>query len=452
MKPGTSTKRMHGHRKQVLLFLVAVILPSSVLIVLTWHMISQQQELSEKRLADERRRLATEISRELLAHLEEIKLHEVRATSGKRLLNATTYMSSEVVLTALVDGDRMLLPWETNLADNRSSIDQTAFFQEVRNAEQEEYVRKRYALANTLYLKCIEQAKQPSQQAYARLSRARVLGKLGDVEESLAEYRKILEVSSETKDEHGIPFRLYAAARLLEKGDSHDEVLQLIAGQLNAQRWLLPAESYIIRDLAQTCIKSGPESRTWRQTAADCETRILQRISRQEEVLNLQKDFPKLKFIAQWENTDPATESIWIPYGDEPWLVTLAPASPTGRRLAVIVRGESVLDSILSNVVTSEPILENVRLTANTDLEGEALGPSLPGLHLAYATDGGDFLSAKWGPQRSVYLVTLLLVLCVTLFGAYVLWRDVGRELQMAEMRSQFIASVSHELKTPLTA
>jgi signal transduction histidine kinase len=42
--------------------------------------------------------------------------------------------------------------------------------------------------------------------------------------------------------------------------------------------------------------------------------------------------------------------------------------------------------------------------------------------------------------------------LSFTLFGGYLLWRDVRRESRLADLRAQFVSSVSHELKTPLTS
>jgi signal transduction histidine kinase len=43
-------------------------------------------------------------------------------------------------------------------------------------------------------------------------------------------------------------------------------------------------------------------------------------------------------------------------------------------------------------------------------------------------------------------------VLAAVFLAAYLLLRDVHREAETAEMRSHFVASVSHELKTPLTS
>jgi signal transduction histidine kinase len=406
-------------------------------------MIGQQQELSEKRLADERHRLATEIGQKLLVRLEEIKLHEVSATaSGAKPPNTIDYTGDEIILTGLAEGERLILPWEAKQNNDRLSPDQNAFFEKIRNAEQEEFTKKRFDQAGTLYLECIEEAQKPAEQAYAQLLRARVLAKSNRLEESLVEYRKVLASSSRITDEHGIPFCLYAAGRLLEKGDSYNEVMQLIEGELTVNRWLSPTESYVIRDLIKVLIESEAEDSTRKQKADKFWQQIHKHISLQEKVLALQKDFPKLELIAQWGSSEQQTESVWIPYGEEFWLVSLAPALTAGQRLAIIVQGESILDSIAANA----------QLTTGTGSGGESLGSSFPGLKLLFTKDNGISTASDWGLQRSFYLIALLLVLCATLFGAYFLWRDVGRELRMAEMRSQFIASVSHELKTPLTA
>jgi len=443
MKRSNVTMRARGHHKQILLFLIAVVLPSTVLVVLTWHMIGQQKELNDKRLADERRRMAIEVGQKMLVRLEEIKLHEVSATAiSAKPLNTIDYTSYEIILTGLAEGERLVLPWEVNQTHDKLSPDQTTFFEKIRHAEQEEFTRKQFDQANTLYLECIEEAQKPAEQAYARLLRARVLAKSGQMDESIAEYHKVLAFSSEITDEHGIPFYLYAASRLLYKRDSYDEVTKLIESEINTQRWLSLAELYVIRDMVNVIVKSETENSTRLQMAENLRQQILKHISLQEKVLTLQRDFPKLTLIAQWNNSEQQNESVWIPYGEDFWLVSLAPALTAGKRLAIVVRGQSILNSITANV----------RFTTGTDLDGESLGPSFPGLKFAYTTDNEFSTANDWGLQCSFYMIALLLVLCATLFGAYFLWRDVGRELRMAEMRSQFIASVSHELKTPLTA
>ncbi len=66
-----------SHRRKVLLFFVAVILPSIVLVALSLRMISQENELAENRLVEQRQRMAGDLGQQLLVRLERIKLEVV---------------------------------------------------------------------------------------------------------------------------------------------------------------------------------------------------------------------------------------------------------------------------------------------------------------------------------------------------------------------------------------
>ena len=63
-------------------------------------------------------------------------------------------------------------------------------------------------------------------------------------------------------------------------------------------------------------------------------------------------------------------------------------------------------------------------------------------------------IDAWKAPARRDILIfagATILVLGVLIFGVVLLMRDVSRELKLGRLRSDFISSVSHELKTPLT-
>jgi signal transduction histidine kinase len=435
-----------GHGRLFLLFLIAVVLPSAALVLFTVRMIRQDRELSEKRRLDDQTRLAAEIGRFLLLRLKNIKLQEAAVAASSSM--SREYRNPEVVLVGRVVDDRLLLPWE----DDRPAQDPGAppgFFRSIRLGEQEEFDHGNPAGAAGRFRQALGLAHDANQRAYARLSLARALGKAGKSAQSEKEYRKVLAV--ESSDEYGIHFSLYACRALLESDEARAEVLKAITALLRDHQWHSPFEAYLIKGLLHSMAQdtSSPDLRS----AADGAYReSVEYVRLVEHTLALQRDFEALRLTLSGQSASGRSMPSWTLYGDPPWLVGLADTEATPGDRLVAVRAQDLLESIWSELSAGREAWGDAHLVGSDQAAGVWLGQNFPGVRVVFLDGGPSQSPAPWSAQRTFYWLALALVLSVTLFGSYVLWRDVRRELRMADMRSQFVSSVSHELKTPLTS
>ena len=102
-----------GFRQQVVLYLLAVILPCAVLVAVTYRMILQEQELARNTAAEECSGLALEIGDHLLTRLQDLARQEIDAlVQGGKSPSYREYKNPEVVLIARVREGRLILPWD----------------------------------------------------------------------------------------------------------------------------------------------------------------------------------------------------------------------------------------------------------------------------------------------------------------------------------------------------
>ena len=249
---------------------------------------------------------------------------------------------------------------------------------------------------------------------------ARALSHAGNAEEASRIYQSLLSDSSGARDEQGVRYGFYAAESLSRMKSDSATVSKFVRKEVDGQTRLTLPELYMARGLLGT------------------DARISARIAQMEQGVALTKDLPRLR--AQMESG-----ASWVPYGppdaDDPLLVTIAPPTPPFPGLVLAV----------SSVKVVPP---GVKLTAHVTkgaASGELLGDDFPGLHVQWP-DNRFLESAGQGVPLAIWISGLALVLGVAVFGGYLLLRDVNRDVRMTEVRAQFVASVSHELKTPLTS
>jgi signal transduction histidine kinase len=432
-------RRRYWH---LILFLGALVLPSVLVAWLGWRNVTldRQNRLRDAQAsaADASRRARADIARDLWERLESIKVQAIENGGPP---------DPAVRFVAWVDGDRLVMPWETdpNAALVRRAVEESEFAAKIDEAERAEFTEKLPDRAAIVYRDLLQTAND-DQRAYARLKLASALHRAGSTVESDRLYRDLLNLPSNFVDKDGFSYASVAALALA--GAAGRDVLARAARDLESPAALTLDQAYRWRDVLGGLQKS--ETAGVRNDAKSAATALAMRIAALEQAYKELEPDPQLDQLRKEFASLGVTDKAWRPYGN--LLISRTFATAPSRPMLIAVR----LDDIFGAVQAAR---NSESFTLGVDApDGSPDEPSaepldehrLPGLAVAFgpsnAFDAGPDL------RRSLYAPALLLVVVLIFLGGYLLWRDTRREVHTAELRSQFVASVSHELKTPLTA
>ena len=408
-------------RTQGLLFLVAVVIPCLVSGLLALRIVTQEQELAEKRTADERRQALNSVRESLLLRIDRLRLESVTSPG----LSA----DGPIALVASVVNGQFVLPWESGSGESASRLlDEPSFRTRIAKAESLELVDQRYAEAAAAYGMAAAGATDATQRASASLQAARCYVKAGQSERALPLLRAVLPMPAGVVDDQGIPFTLYAARVIASIAGSEPADHDLVAGAIGralAEPSASLEATYMARDLLQRSHDQDPLSGI-----------AMRRIRDLEQAQQLRESLPALAISSGRTSESPK----WTFFGpeDNRWLVTVSHDEAAGSRL-IALRSAVVLEAVEPGAVIRAG-------------EGDSLAPDFQGLSVVWSEARLDAFAAGTNTRQAFFIAALTVVVGVALCGAYLSWRAVQRELELAQMRSQFVSSVSHELKTPLTS
>jgi len=411
--------------RRAVLFLMATFVPCAVLVALGLWAMEQERQLQAKRVFEERERFVDQVRQALLSQLEKTKLEQVttRAVGGTGA--ARSRPDPMVAFVAPILNGRLQLPWENNPDAKKFEawLNEGSFAANIRDAEGQELVTHQFETAARRYREAIDAAREPGQQVYARLLLARTLQKAGHRRQSEAEYEQVLASPPDLVDEQGVPLGLYAAPPLLQIMAKQNRMLEWIRFASDPHRPLPPAALRMARDVAAALGSS------------DRLNKLAELIRDREQAEALQADLARL--LPEPQNREP----IWAAYGNPAWLVSVTAPAGDSNGIVIAVRAAETLGHLSS-------VEGPMRVAPALEPEGASLGETFPGLRLILPSPHLQ----KTSSRQTLLLSALVLALLFTLLAGFLLWRDVQRDLRLAEMRSQFVSSVTHELKTPLTA
>ena len=313
-------------------------------------------------------------------------------------------------------------------------------------------------------------ASSSDERAHARAGLARSQRSAGDVQGAATTYHRLLADHGADRTSGGIPYgiaaRLELASMQLESGDTtglsdlaelHRNVL---SGAWQIDRAQLAFLTGRIRETMTSSLARSDGASVWTDSAAALaaqETRALERMSG----LDAARDALARTPLAN----SPSAQRFAVDAGASQMIALLRTTAATGERWGALLDPSAFRDAVLIPAVTTSASAAEAVWRLETPF-GDTASNARGGTPVVHASLPAPFSNwrlelrprepglaeALLTSRRGIYFYAFVLLAGIFAFGLTLTIRSVNHELRLARMQADFISTVSHEFKSPLTA
>lgn len=497
--------KLDWQKRALILFAAIILVLSVILTVFAIREAERERLLKQREISQEQQRVAALIIDQVKENISGTEQRILRLLGqsqnrfDKNLLAETAIRidESEPLVSEVfyvVDNGQIHFPLIKaiyNLSEESeysgkipNEIEENPLF---RVAEAAEFKTKTYSLAIRNYRQLMNSTTNRTADALLMNRMARCYLNSGNPLRAVDTYKRIVNGYEREVGPDGIPFALIALfqmgsinARLDKKQESAETFLELYEGLL-AAKWSLSNTQFdfymkkVKEELARVSTEISDEETQkvidGRQTALrQSEEKELKRMATLEDLH--QRVLPLLMTRNKTTDDIPGSFSHFSDTtGEKTYLLSFAPYEKNSF-FGFTLDQEYLIKELLSSVMEKTPFRENwsVQVVDNKQnlVFGKNISRSIDNIiPVSYSRDfeekfppwtvkiyqtSPDAAQREFNLRRNIYISLVAVVITALLFGGVLAIRSTAKELKLARLKSEFVSTVSHEFRTPLTS
>jgi signal transduction histidine kinase/tetratricopeptide (TPR) repeat protein len=496
-----TVKQLRTKTRFLVFFFISLVLPSLFLGYLSILGIQSDQAAAEQELLDGHRAAAQTIIDLVENELKRIELlisqdleHPPRATESElrplaeQLKRSSPLVSEPFVITR----SRVLFPVATRLY--YAGVGVRAYFpsqpaaaslEALTHATQLEFQAHDFENARAAYAQALEAAFSRSSRAEILFDLARTLRRLHKDQQARAIYREIIQTYADLRVAGGIPAELAAQMELVNLPSSARETsgtgqsILTLQAELARGKWDLAKPQFdfaldrVRKSWSRLAALSAPFELNHQRDFEESEAAIGTRAEASRELLLFEGSVvPTILKAADVRRPKSRAPRRFKTLTDSCIFCSIALPSPVRgpdaiEMLGVLLDAERespALSAFLEQVILPSHTLFRVTNELGRPIAGppipasarktiEAKFPSeIPSWTITFYYRDPEFFAQLLTSRRRVYVIGLILALGIVTFGSILTLRMISREVELATMQSDFVSTVSHELRSPLTS